>query len=216
MPALNSPDLKQLMQRAQVLGLQAKPELPEALRQMLSDADQQKRLLTAAEQQSICAWSGTQPACVDHLQTVMDRLIDQAKTVLLREQPGLVQPGGALHPEERARSCWRDCWQFMRVIIKAVAVGDPECTDPEGMGALRQLYAHMDVPIPALNVALEHLRHLSLAEIPVPESRREHSTLAQAFDHLSAELNKSAVKTCEASGDACVNSGQAGNRINAQ
>ena len=110
----------------------------------------------------------------------------------MKEQPHLVQAGGALFPSERAEACWRDCWQFFRVIVYAIACKRPLFTDPEGMGALRALYAHVGVPIEGLNIALKQLKILTRQEVMSPT---EDQLLSDSFGHLLEELNKTAVKS---------------------
>ena len=103
-----------------------------------------------------------------------------------------MQPGGALYPAERAEACWRDCWQFFRVIIYAYVCARPDFTNPEGMAALRQLYQQMNVPVLGLNIALKQLQGLTVAEFGDTDTQ---ATLSATFEHLRSELNKSAVKT---------------------
>jgi hypothetical protein len=184
--------LKQLIASAQVLGIQNDPSAPAGDRQILRIADEQKRALSATEIQQICSSSNVDGQLTEHLQNKANPLVQQARDFLLREQPHLVQPGGALFPSERAEACWRDCWQFFRVIVYALACRRPQFTDPVGMGALRALYAHLGVPLEGLNIALSQMKILSQHEVVSPTEAR---LLNESFDHLLAELNKSAVKT---------------------
>ena len=184
--------LKQLIASAQVLGIQNDPSLPACDRQILRIADEQKRALSATEIQQICNSSNVDGQLTEHLQNKANQLVQQARDFLLREQPHLVQPGGALFPSERAEACWRDCWQFFRVIVYALACRRPQFTDPVGMGALRALYAHVGVPLEGLNIALSQLKILTRQEVMGPT---EDQLLSESFDHLLEELNKSAVKT---------------------
>ena len=188
----------QLIREARVLGLQENLSLPASIRQIIDAADASRRLMTTEDYQALCHWSGIQPACIEVLQTHMDELVQEARKHLLQRQPSLVEPGGALHPAKRAEACWNDCWQFMRVITIAVAINQPQFTDQQGMQSLRKLYALMGVPTEGLKIALRELKRLSLQSIEATEWERERDALAQAFDHLVQELNKSAVKSCEA------------------
>ena len=184
--------LKQLIASAQVLGIQNDLSLPASDRQILRIADKQKRALSATEIQQICSSSNVDGQLTERLQNKANQLVQQARDFLLREQPHLVEPGGALFPSERAEACWRDCWQFFRVIVYALACRRPQFTDPVGMGALRTLYAHLGVPLEGLNIALSQLKILTRKEVMGPT---EDQLLSESFDHLLEELNKSAVKT---------------------
>ena len=184
--------LKQLIASAQVLGIQNDPSLPAADRQILRIADQQKRGLSATEIHQICSSSNVDAQLTERLQNNANQLVQQARDFLLIEQPHLVQPGGALFPSERAEACWRDCWQFFRVIVYATACRRPQFTDPAGMEALRALYAHVGVPLEGLNAALKQLTIRARQEVVNPI---EAQLLSDAFGHLLEELNKTAVKS---------------------
>ena len=185
-------DLQQLIRAARVQGLSEDATLPSEVRTLIGTADQAQRHLTDQELLQICAVTDTDHQVAIQLQHRADALVDQARSRLLREQPELVNPGGALHPAERATACWRDCWQFLRVIIYAYACDRPDFTDPEGMAALRQLYQRMNVPMLGLNIALKQLEALSVTELTDANAR---TALTAAFRHLRIELNKSAVKS---------------------
>ena len=185
-------DLQQLIRAARVQGLSQDATLPAAIRTLIGAADQAQRQLTDQELLQICAASDADHEVANQLQHRADALVDEARRRLLSAQPDLVKPGGALHPSARAAACWRDCWQFFRVIIYSYVCGRPAFTDPEGMAALRQLYQRMNVPLLGLNIALEQLEALSVRELTDAVAR---TALTAAFRHLRIELNKSAVKS---------------------
>jgi hypothetical protein len=184
--------LQQLIASAQVLGIQNDPSLPADDRQILRVADQEKRALSAREVRQLCRTSTCDAQLIEHLQNQANHLVQQARELLIREQPHLVETGGALFPSERADACWRDCWNFLRVILYAVACRRTTFTNPEGMLCLRALYTHLGVPLEGLNIALKELKTLSVFEVANPV---EAQLLNDAFDHLIEVLNKTAVKT---------------------
>ena len=189
---LQNTDFKTLVQTAQVQGLSINQELPQATRSILERADQAQRQLTSDELSTICQVSGIDGSLADNLIQRSNHLVNQARAHLLETQPHLVQPGGALHPEDRAEACWRDCWNFLRVITYAVACNQSCFTNPSGMAALRELYIRMNVPIEGMNIALGQLKENALEGV----SRSNHRQLIRdCFQHLHAELNKSAVKS---------------------
>ena len=190
--SLQNTDFKTLVQTAQVQGLSINQELPQATRSIVERADQAQRQLTSDELATICQVSGIDVSLADNLIQRSDQLVNQARAHLIATQPHLVQPGGALHPEDRADACWRDCWNFLRVIIYAVACNQSCFTNPSGMAALRELYIRMNVPIEGMNIALGQLKENALEGV----SRSNHRQLIRdCFQHLHAELNKSAVKS---------------------
>ena len=185
-------DLQQLIQAARVQGLSEDTTLPLDARTLIEAADQAQRQLSDQELVKVCSASDADHKLAIQLQHRAESLVDLARSRLLSEQPDLVKPGGALHPAERAAACWRDCWQFFRVIIYSYACGRPAFTDPEGMAALRQLYQRMNVPVLGLNIALDQLEALSVKELSDADAR---AALTSAFHHLRTQLNKTAVKS---------------------
>ena len=185
-------DFKTLVQTAQVQGLSINQELPKATRSILERADQAQRQLSSDELTTICQVSGIDVSLADNLIQRSDQLVNQARAHLIATQPHLVQPGGALHPEDRAEACWRDCWNFLRVITYAVACNQSCFTNPSGMAALRELYRRMNVPIEGMNIALGQLKEKALEGVSRSNDRQ---LIRDCFEHLDAELNKSAVKS---------------------
>ena len=189
---LQNSDFKTLVQTAQVQGLSLNQELPQTTRRILERADQAQRQLTSYELAAICRVSGIDGSLPGSLIQRSDHLVNQARALLLATQPHLVLPGGALHPEDRADACWRDCWNFLRVITYAVACNQSCFTNPSGMAALRELYRRMNVPIEGMNIALGQLKENALEGVSRSNDRQ---LIRDCFQHLHAELNKSAVKS---------------------
>ena len=184
--------LQQLIQRAKVLGLSTDCVLTDKTRHRLSIADQERRQLSQQELAQICSECGTDQTLPERLQNKADALVETARRHLIRQQPELTAEGGALYPQDRADACWRDCWNFLRVIIYAIAAGQSEFTDPEGMAALRELYALMDVPLEGMTIALDQLQQLTLNET---ENPTEIALIHACFAHLQGSLNDIAVKS---------------------
>ena len=189
---LQNTDLKTLVQTAQVQGLSLNQDLPQATRSILERADQAQRQLSSDELTTICQVSGIDGSLAENLIQRSDQLVNQARSHLIATQPHLVQPGGALHPEDRAEACWRDCWNFLRVITYAVACNQSCFTNPSGMAALRELYRRMNVPIEGMNIALGQLKEKALERVSRSNDRQ---LINDCFQHLRDQLNKTAVKS---------------------
>ena len=189
---LQNTDFKTLVQIAQVQGLSLNQDLPQATRSILERADQAQRQLSSDELTTICQVSGIDVSLADNLIQRSDQLVNQARAHLIATQPHLVQPGGALHPEDRAEACWRDCWNFLRVITYAVACNQSCFTNPSGMAALRELYRRMNVPIEGMNIALGQLKEKALEGVSRSNDRQ---LINDCFQHLREQLNKTAVKS---------------------
>ena len=189
---LQNTDFKTLVQTAQVQGLSLNQDLPQATRSIVERADQAQRQLSSDELTTICQVSGIDESLADNLIQRSDQLVNQARAHLIATQPHLVQPGGALHPEDRAEACWRDCWNFLRVITYAVACNQSCFTNPSGMAALRELYRRMNVPIEGMNIALGQLKEKALEGVSRSNDRQ---LINDCFQHLRDQLNKTAVKS---------------------
>ena len=189
---LQNTDFKTLVQTAQVQGLSLNQDLPQATRSILERADQAQRQLSSDELTTICQVSGIDVSLADNLIQRSDQLVNQARAHLIATQPYLVQPGGALHPEDRAEACWRDCWNFLRVITYAVACNQSCFTNPSGIAALRELYRRMNVPIEGMNIALGQLKEKALEGVSRSNDRQ---LIDDCFQHLRDQLNKTAVKS---------------------
>ena len=197
MSAPSSDTIRQLAAKAQVLGLPQQPNLSQSSRQLLQHADQERRLLSSSEIQSLCQHSGVMAAPLEQLQGQAQPLVDQARHDLLEAQPHLVKPGGALYPEHRAEACWRDCFHFLRVCCYAVAVAEPKFTNLQGMKALGELYAALGVPVDGLLLALARLQELatkSYRDSSAPSSDVE--LLDEAFCELRSQINACVVTSC--------------------
>ena len=182
--------IKQLARDSKVCGLSGDLSLPKNLRELIQEADQGKRLLSDAEIQVCCGWSGLEAAPLTALQRLVPDLVDQARADLLSEQPQLVQPGGKLFPQDRADACWRDCFHFLRVSIYGTALRRSDVTDSDGMQCLAELYALLDVPVPGLLLALDRLRLHSVASYSSLGAGANAETLGDALSHLGNMIRK--------------------------
>ena len=182
--------IKELAQGSKVCGLSGDRSIPGQIRDLIDEADQHKRLLSDEEIQLCCGWSGVEAAPLIALQGQVSHLVDQSRADLLSEQPELVQPGGKLFPQLRAEACWRDCFHFLRVSIYGSALRRTDVTDSDGMRCLAELYALLDVPVPALLLALDRLRVHSVASYSRLGAGAEAKALGDALTHLCNMIRK--------------------------
>jgi len=181
-------EISQLAKAAKVCGISNRNSLPEAARVLIAKADTSKRFLSAEELKAICNCCNTSEDAIRLLIAGSNQVIDEARRQLLTQQPQLTMPGGELFPEPRAEACWRDCQQFLRVIIYGVACDCTEITHVAGMSALRQLYKEMEVPIPAMIYILARMRALTTQILETSGHAHEASCLNKAFDNLCNAL----------------------------
>ncbi|QNI57490.1 allophycocyanin-like protein [Synechococcus sp. BIOS-U3-1] len=190
MSSTSAEQIKELAQQSKVCGLSGDRSIPGQLRDLIDEADQHKRLLSDEEIQLCCGWSGVEAAPLIALQGQVSHLVDQSRADLLSEQPELVQPGGKLFPQLRAEACWRDCFHFLRVSIYGSALRRTDVTDSDGMRCLAELYALLDVPVPALLLALDRLRVHSVASYSRLGAGAEAKALGDALTHLCNMIRK--------------------------
>jgi hypothetical protein len=180
--------ISQLAKAAKVCGISNRNSLPEAARVLVDKADSSKRFLSAEELKEICNCCKTSEDAIGLLIAESNQVIDKARRQLLAQQPELTLAGGELYPEPRAEACWRDCQQFLRVIIYGVACDCTEITDMAGMSALRQLYKEMEIPIPAMMYVLDRMRALTTQLLETSGHAHEATCLNKAFDNLCNAL----------------------------
>ena len=180
--------ISQLAKAAKVCGISNRNNLPEAARVLIAKADTSKRLPSAEELKTICNCCKTSEDAIELLIAESNQVIDKVRRQLLAQQPQLTLAGGELYPEPRAEACWRDCQQFLLVIIYGVACDCTEITDLAGMSALRQLYKEMEVPIPAMMYVLAQMRTLTTQLLETSGHGHEATCLDKAFDNLCNAL----------------------------
>ncbi len=180
--------ISQLAKAAKVCGISNRNNLPEEARVLIAKANTSKRFLSAEELKTICNCCKTSEDAIGLLIAESNQVIDKARRQLLAQQPQLTLAGGELYPEPRAEACWRDCQQFLRVIIYGVACDCTEITDMAGMSALRQLYKEMEIPIPAMMYVLARMRTLTTQLLETSKHGHEANCLNKAFDNLCNAL----------------------------
>ena len=185
----SSEQIRELARRAQIFGLSDRQSLSTDLRAILANANSESRLLTEEEINCACHLSGVTPSPLIQLQTQVPDLVNKAREALLAQQPGLVRPGGALFPQERADACWRDCFHFLRISLYAVAAGESNFTDPSGLNAMEELYCILKVPVPALLIALTHLRDFACEAYSQDGSNHDEYLLETALNHLIQKMS---------------------------
>ena len=182
--------LKQLTDKARILGLMYDHSLKPSIRAIIQQADEKCRPLSDEELGIICCISTVNPEDLQKLQSKTPLIVASAKSRLLREDPDLVLPGGALYPEARAEACWRDCWHFLRVTIYAVAAGRPAFTHPPGVQGLSDLYRILEVPMGSMALAVGYLKNEAISEYTSYSSQSDASLLEEALLHLEQMIQQ--------------------------
>nr|AHZ34074.1 allophycocyanin-like protein [uncultured Synechococcus sp.] len=184
----SSAKIKELTKKAELFGLHKNNQLPESNAKILDSADRAKRLLSTEELNILCERSHSDASKLEELQNILPRLIDEAKDVLLRRFPEIIEPGGSLYPEERAEACWRDCFHFARISIYGTAAGNTDITDKEGVKAVQELYSILEVPVNALMICLKELQVKCREIYSESTQQKDLELLDGCFNHLVATM----------------------------
>ena len=184
----SSAKIKELTKKAEIFGLHKNIQLPESNTKILASADREKRLLSSKELNILCKRSHSDASKLEELQNILPRLINEAKDVLLRRFPNIIEPGGSLYPKERAEACWRDCFHFARISIYGTAAGNTDITDKEGVKAVQELYSILEVPVNALMICLKELQVKCREIYSESTQQKDLELLDGCFNHLVATM----------------------------
>lgn len=190
MPAQLSDTVKELISKARIVSFESwhSTHTPAAIA-LFQAADDQGRYLSDTDFQQL---QGLVPdtlvlapfARLFHQQ--VGEIVDEARLQLLTQFPTIAQPGGALHPSERAEACWRDFWHFLRCITYGIAGQHSDYTSAQGLHYLQLLYQELHVPLDAMIMGLEGIKTASLKRVELAQQE----TLAPYFDHLIYQLSR--------------------------
>jgi hypothetical protein len=189
-------ELQSLIGRAKVFNTDLFQDLPDGLHQVLVDANQSQRQLSDTELQRFAWYSNLSFEQLLALRALVDPCVGQTRQALALHHPGLFVAGGPLATPERAQDCWRDCTNFYRVVMYAVAAARPRFCDQQSIDALNELYLVMNVPIDGLAFALRQLGSISSVSFEALYGRSRVAALLQdSFDNLCELLFGGSVTT---------------------
>jgi Phycobilisome protein len=162
---------------------------PAAVIQIFQKADDDRLYLTDAELQQIAALVPDRSQFIAVVALLRDSVVDivnEARAGVLAAFPNIMEPGGGLHPIERADACWRDFWHFLRCITYGIAGQHTDYMSTEGLQYMNLLYEELHVPLDAMVVGLEGIKTASLKRL-IPD---QQELLAAYFDQLIDRLKQ--------------------------
>jgi hypothetical protein len=162
---------------------------PAAVIQIFQKADDDRLYLTDAELQQIAALVPDRSQFIAVVALLRDSVVDivnEARAGVLAAFPNIMEPGGGLHPIERADACWRDFWHFLRCITYGIAGQRTDYMSTEGLQYMNLLYEELHVPLDAMVVGLEGIKTASLKRL-IPD---QQELLATYFDQLIDRLKQ--------------------------
>ena len=181
--------VKDLILKARIMDLSRwRPSHPPESIALFQAADDARRYLTdedfAAVLRLAPKMTGLVPAAVLLRDQAKD-IVDEARSKVLEQYPGITEPGGRLFPAERGDACWRDFWHFLRSIHYGIAGGRVEYTSQLGLHHMEALYKELLVPIDAMTSGLKFLKESSLARL----DGETGAIVGPYFDHLILHMD---------------------------
>jgi Phycobilisome protein len=162
---------------------------PAAVIQTFQKADDDRLYFTDTELQQIAAAVPDRAQFMVVVALLRDSVVDivnEARAGVLAAFPNIMEPGGGLHPIERADACWRDFWHFLRCITYGIAGQRTDYMSTEGLQYMNLLYEELHVPLDAMVVGLEGIKTASLKRI----NPDQQELLATYFDQLIDRLKQ--------------------------
>jgi Phycobilisome protein len=183
-------NVKQLIAKSRIVSFAAwEDTYPQEAIQLFQTADNEGRYLTDEDLHQLSTLLPHTLAMIELAKFLRDRateIVAEAREQVLAAYPDITRPGGSLYPPERAGSCWRDFWHFLRCITYGIAGSNTEYTSPEGLHNMQLLYRELAVPLDAMVLGLETIKISSLKRI----HQLEPENIAPYFDHLIAQLKQ--------------------------
>lgn len=185
-----SAEIIALIQKARIVSFATwQDSHPATAIQIFQKADDDRLYLTDAELQQITELVPSQSKFTAVAAMLRDSVVDivnEARAGVLVAFPTIMEPGGGLHPVERADACWRDFWHFLRCITYGIAGQRPDYMSTEGLQYMNLLYEELHVPLDAMVVGLEGIKTASLQRL-TPE---QQASVATYFDQLTDRLKQ--------------------------
>ena len=184
-----SEHVKDLIQKARIVDFSGwRPAHPPESLARFQQADDDRRYLTDDDFETITQIAPKMTSHVAVARLLRDQaaeIVDEARSQLLPQFPGILEPGGRLYPQMRADACWRDFWHFLRCVSYGIAGGRRDYTSQLGMHYMEALYGELQVPIAAMSQGLKELKTCSLNRL----SESEQVAIGPYFDHLILHLD---------------------------
>ena len=185
-----SAEIIALIQKARIVSFATwQDSHPATAIQIFQKADDDRLYLTDAELQQIATLVPDRSQFTTVAALLRDSVVDivnEARAGVLVAFPTIMEPGGGLHPIERADACWRDFWHFLRCITYGIAGQHPDYMSTEGLQYMNLLYEELHVPLDAMVVGLEGIKTASLQRL-TPE---QQASVATYFDQLIDRLKQ--------------------------
>ncbi len=185
-----STEIVALIQKARIVSFATWSDShPATALEIFQKADDDRLYLTDTELQQITELVPSRSQFIGVVALLRDAVIDivnEARAEVLVAFPKIMEPGGGLHPVERADACWRDFWHFLRCITYGIAGQRTDYMSVEGLQYMNLLYEELHVPLDAMVVGLEGIKIASLKRL-TPE---QQESLTPYFDQLTDRLKQ--------------------------
>ena len=179
-----SEKVKELIEKSRITSFDDWQNHPPEAVAIFRQADEAGRYLTDEDTDKIKSIMPELAANLEQgklLRDNVEQIVSQAREVVIRANPLLIEPGGGLYPPARAEACWRDFWHFLRCITYGISGQTLNYTSDRGLGYMEQLYQELNVPLEAMVLGLEQLKFFSLEEF----ATAQRCQLEPYFDRLT-------------------------------
>lgn len=129
---------------------------------------------------------------IEALSGIASCCVSDAISGILCEDPSLIQPGGACHPNRKMAACLRDGEIILRYICYALMAGDVSVLEERCLNGLKETYATLNVCIPSMIRAVSIMKAICVAHIQTfnssgrnPSSAQKKVTLGDCSDLAS-------------------------------
>jgi hypothetical protein len=187
---LLSPETLELIKKARIVSFATwQDSHPPQLLALFQTADDRRLYLTNEDLTQIARLMPEQTADLSVVAMLRDEVVEivnEARSSVLAAFPEILLPGGGLYPPERADACWRDFWHFLRCITYGIAGRRLDYLSAEGLHYLNLLYRELQVPLAAMVVGLEGIKHASLRRM----DSDQQLSCSNYFDELIAQLTQ--------------------------
>ena len=181
--------VKELIQKSRIVSFDKWQNYSPKAVDIFRQADEERRYLTdddISKLESIMPELSTNLEQGKLLRDNVATIVSQAREVVIRANPLLIEPGGGLYPPVRAEACWRDFWHFLRCITYGIGGQNLNYISDRGLDYMEQLYRELEVPLEAMILGLEQLKFFSLAEFDTAQ----RCELEPYFDRLIESMRR--------------------------
>jgi phycoerythrin beta chain len=102
---------------------------------------------------------------IEALSGIASCCVSDAIAGVICQDPSLVNPGGACHPNRKMAACLRDAEIILRYVCYALMAGDVSVLEERCLKGLKETYQALNVSIPGMIQAISLMKVICVAHI---------------------------------------------------